>query len=122
MPGGWETNIVTGNHNWRFGKIELGSSAFYDGNSMDGSCFVYFDDAKLGDSAQPSTIRLLSPWFDGNDFLEYELNCDVIMRYSGAEHFKIYLQTGPADSVLLFQSDGKVGGPFFRTMYTSPSI
>ncbi len=113
IPGNWETRMVTGNNNWRFGKIELGSSAFYDGSSMDGSCFVYFDDSKLGASAQPATIRLLSPWFEGNAFLEYELNYDVIMRYSGAEHFRVYLQTSATDSVVLFQSDGQVGGPFF---------
>jgi len=113
LPTGWETAVLAGAHDWRFGKVQLGSSAFYDGSSMDGSCFAYFDDSALGDSVQPSTIRLLSPWFVGNAFLEYDLQCDAIMRYSGAESFRIYLFSSGTDSVLLYQSEGKVGGPFF---------
>ncbi len=112
-PAGWETEVVSGQGDWEFGRVPLGSSAFYSGNSMDGSCFVFFDDNAQGDTAPPSLIRLRSPWFSGTEFFEYELTCDLLMRYSGFETFSVFLENDKNETIPLFQSEGKVFGPFF---------
>ncbi|MEI6411138.1 MAG: hypothetical protein WCR52_17250, partial [Bacteroidota bacterium] len=54
-PAGWETEIVKGDFDWSFGKVT--NPKAYNGNSMNGSCFAYFDDDILGDSAAYSTAR-----------------------------------------------------------------
>ena len=112
-PAGWTTEMLAGPNDWNFGRIPPGSSAFYDGNSMDGSCFVFFDDNALGEFAPGATIRLNSPWFDGTAFYQYVLNFDMILRYGGKEQMTVYLQTGPGAEQMLFQSEGQVAGPFF---------
>ncbi|MBK9335464.1 MAG: T9SS type A sorting domain-containing protein [Lewinellaceae bacterium] len=112
-PAGWETEVVSGQGDWTFGRVPFGSSAFYEGNSMNGSCFVFFDDNAQGDTAPPSLIRLRSPWFSGTQFFEYELTCDAIMRYSGFETFSVFLENDKNETIPLFQSEGKVFGPFF---------
>ncbi len=113
LPAGWESEILSGPAGWSFGFVPLGSSAFYQGNSMNGTCFAYFDDNAQGDAAAPTHIRLRSPWFSGTAFLDYELTFDAIMRYSGAEAFAVYLETEAGDSIPLFAPEGKVSGPFF---------
>ncbi|MBK6931706.1 MAG: T9SS type A sorting domain-containing protein [Saprospirales bacterium] len=112
-PAGWQTELVSGPGDWTFGRVPLGSSAFYSGNSMDGSCFVFFDDNAQGPTAPASALRLYSPWFAGTEYYQYSLNYDAIMRYSGAEYFSVTLENDLGEKTLLFQSEGKVAGPFF---------
>lgn len=130
-PAGWTTEMLTGPNDWKFGRIPFGSSAFFDGNSMDGSCFVYFDDAALGETAPGATIRLNSPWFDGTDYFQFALDFDMILRYSGNEKMTVYLQTAPGAEQVLYESPGHVAGPFFPnykhfsvdlTPYRSPQM
>lgn len=113
QPDGWETKVVSGPADWMFGRVPLGSSAFYEGNTMNGTCFVFFDDNAQGDSAAPTHIRLRSPWFSGTEFFEYELTFDAIMRYSGSESFALFLENDQGAVIPLFQPEGKVAGPFF---------
>ncbi|MCC6463342.1 MAG: SprB repeat-containing protein [Saprospiraceae bacterium] len=112
-PAGWQSDLVSGATGWQFGKVLLGSSAFYDGNSMDGSCFVFFDDNAQGANAAPSAMRLTSPWFNGMEYYKYELNFDLILRYNG-EVITVYAEKESGEKfVLISSNDTSVGGPFF---------
>jgi len=112
-PAGWTTEAVAGQANWSFGYVPLGSSAFYEGSSMNGTCFAFFDDNAQGELAPGSTIRLRSPWFSGTAFFEYELSYDAIMRYSGYESFAVFLENEKGETIPLSKTDGHVAGPFF---------
>ncbi len=112
QPAGWTSEIISGQGGWKFGRVPQGSSAFFNGNSMDGSCMVFFDDAAEGDGAPPSAMRLTSPWFAGDQFFNYQLDLDAILRYNG-ETLAISLENNSGDKILLYQSDSHVGGPFF---------
>jgi hypothetical protein len=113
LPAGWESETLSGPVGWSFGFVPLGSSAFYQGSSMNGTCFAFFDDNAQGDAAAPTHIRLRSPWFSGVEFMAYELTFDAIMRYSGSESFAVYLENEAGKTILLFAPEGKVAGPFF---------
>lgn len=112
LPAGWSTEILKGQDGWQFGRVTAGTSASFGGASMDGTCFVYFNDFEFEDT-QSSTTRLYSPWFDGTNFYRYELNFDAILRYNGAEVLAVYVQRGPGNEIPLYQSEGHVGGPYF---------
>lgn len=111
-PQGWETQILTGDFDWQFGKATASGSALQ--NSLDGSCMVFFDDDDLGDSAAYSRVRLFSPWFDGTDFGQFELNFDLIYRYY-SDFFTVYVQNGDGEEDLVQQWNDDVGGPYFNT-------
>ena len=111
-PAGWTTEVVSGQGDWKFGRVPLGSSAFYNGNSMDGSCMVFFDDNAQGENAPPSAMRLISPWFEGAAFFNYELNFDAILRYNG-ETLTVWLENNSGEKIALFTSTSHIGGPFF---------
>jgi len=110
-PAGWETQVVTGNHDWVFGYITEGA-ALSGGNSMDGSCFVFFDDDFIGQNTPFSTIRLASPWFDGSQFGQFRLDFDLILRYH-SEKIAVIVQHGDGTEHIVRESDGHVGGPYF---------
>ena len=110
-PAGWETEIVSGVDDWKFGLITEGK-ALSGGNSMDGTCFAFFDDDFLGQTAPFSTVRLLSPWFDGSQFGQFTASFDVILRYY-AERIALIVQHANGDEFLVVESQGDVAGPYF---------
>jgi len=111
-PSGWTTEILSGEQDWTFGKIDTASVAYDDGASMDGSCFAFFDDDILGESAPYSTVRLATPWFDGTDFARYTLNFDVILRYK-KDKLAAIIEYSNGESFIVQESNGQVGGPQF---------
>jgi hypothetical protein len=110
-PSGWETQIVTGVDDWKFGLITEGA-ALSGGNSMNGSCFAFFDDDLLGQDTPFSVVRLASPWFDGTQFGTFNLSFDVILRYY-KETIAVIVQNGAGEEFLVRESTGDVGGPYF---------
>lgn len=110
-PAGWETQIVTGEHDWQFGYV-TNPKTTYAGTSMDGTCMAFFDDDILGDSALFSTVRLMSPWFDGSQFGRFELNFDVIMRYV-SEKISVIVQHADGSEYLVVEAAFDIGGPHF---------
>ncbi|MBC7778139.1 MAG: T9SS type A sorting domain-containing protein [Phycisphaerae bacterium] len=110
-PAGWETQIVTGADDWKFGLITEGA-ALGGGNSMDGTCFAFFDDDILGQDTPFSVVRLASPWFDGTQFGQFYLDFDIILRYY-KEKISVYVQNGNGEEFIVRASDGDVGGPYF---------
>ncbi|MDO8969036.1 MAG: hypothetical protein Q7U74_00005, partial [Saprospiraceae bacterium] len=110
-PAGWETQILSGVDDWKFGLITEGA-ALSSGNSMDGSCFAFFDDDFLGQSAPYSTVRLMSPWFDGTEFGQFTLDFDLILRYF-SEKLAVFVEHDNGTEYLVAESIGDVGGPYF---------
>ena len=111
-PTGWETQIVTGVDDWKFGVITEGA-ALSGGNSMDGSCFAFFDDDFLGPDTPFSIVRLASPWFDGTQFGQFNLDFDVILRYY-KEKIGVIVQNGQGEEFVVRESVGDIGGPYFN--------
>lgn len=111
-PAGWETQMIAGTSDWKFGLIQQGSNALQGGNSMDGTCFSYFDDDANGGSAPASKVRLLSPWIDGSPYSNFHLAYDVILRYY-KEKIRIIVQHASGDEFIVRESSGDVGGPYF---------
>lgn len=110
-PAGWETQIVTGVDDWKFGVI-TGGAALGGGNSMNGSCFAFFDDDFLGQDTPFSVVRLITPWFDGTQHGQFNLEFDLILRYV-TEKIGVYVQHGNGEEFLVRESEGDVGGPYF---------
>lgn len=110
-PAGWETEVVTGVDDWKFGVITEGA-ALGGGNSMNGSCFAFFDDDLLGSDTPFSVVRLISPWFDGTQFGQFNLDFDLILRYY-SEKIAVFVQHGNGEEYLVRESQGDVGGPYF---------
>ncbi len=77
LPDGWISEIITGEEPWKFGLMENDNSST---SSMNGSCFLYFDDDGIGQDAAPSTVRLISPEIDGTLGANMLLNFDLILR------------------------------------------
>jgi hypothetical protein len=111
-PAGWTTEIVKGLDDWQFGLIQPGSNALQGGNSMDGTCFAYFDDDDIGGGTNHSTIRLATPWFDGTAFSKFILNYDVILRFY-KEKIRVIVEHSTGEEFLVKESNGDVGGPYF---------
>lgn len=110
-PAGWETQLVSGTKDWKFGVIQQGSNALTGGNSMDGTCFAYFDDDANGNAAS-SVVRLKSPWIDGTQFASFYLNYDVMLRFY-KEKIRVIVQHASGDEYLIWESNNDVGGPYF---------
>ena len=92
-PDGWETEIISGDNNWQFGFMDNPNA--YDANSMNGSCFAFFDDDILGADAASSTVRLTSPVFDGTEYAHYTLEFDAILRrFEDLESLDILVSNG----------------------------
>ncbi len=81
LPTGWTSEILKGEHDWQFGQVTNDNST---NQSMNGSCFAYFDDDGIGGDAPFSTVELRSPVFDGSQFAEFILKFDIILRKAGA--------------------------------------
>lgn len=111
-PSGWETEVLTGNDDWQFGLITQGAG-LGGSNSMDGTCFVYFDDDFLGQNAPFSTARLKSPWFDGSQFSNFSIDFDLILRYH-SEKIRLIVQHGDGQEFNVAETQGHVGGPYFQ--------
>lgn len=110
-PAGWETQLVAGTKDWKFGQIQQGSNALTGGSSMDGTCFAYFDDDANGNVAS-SVVRLMSPWIDGSQYASFSLACDVMLRFY-KEKIRVLVVQGGGTETVIWESNGDVGGPYF---------
>lgn len=118
-PAGWETQIVAGVDDWKFGFITEGGALGGD-NSMNGSCFAFFDDDFLGPDTPYSVVRLISPWFDGTEYGQFNLSFDIILRYF-SEKIAVIVQHGNGEEFVARETTGDVGGPWFEN-YVSAEL
>lgn len=104
LPSGWSTEIVSGVNDWQF-------NYFNDGKSMDGSCFVYFNDDVLGENAPLSKIRLKSPVFKASEYAYYKVSYDFIFRvYEPSEYLTLFVDNGK-EWIPVKTYNGDFGGP-----------
>lgn len=104
LPDGWSTEIVNGVNDWQFGY-------FTDGRSIDGSCFIYFNDDALGKEAPLSKIRIYSPPFNASEYANYILTYDFIFRfYEPSEYFQLFVDNGK-ELKTVKTYNGDFGGP-----------
>lgn len=88
IPQGWTSVIENGDVPWKIGRVSNGNAG--TNVSMNGSCFLYFDDDGTGEMAPPSRVTMLSPVFDGAKYANYTLSFDLIFRtYSQTEYFEV---------------------------------
>lgn len=93
LPAGWSTEVISGVNDWQFGFFT--NSNAYAANSMNGSCFAFFDDDGIGQSAPFSKVRLKSPVFNGTQFANIKMDYDFIFRrYADLENVAIYVSDG----------------------------
>jgi len=111
LSSGWTTEVLRGTDDWQFGYVANNNTA---STSMNGSCFAYFDDDVLGDSAAFSAVRLYSPQFDGTQFANFHLDFDLIFRrYGEQENVSVYLYDGN-QLALVKRYSRDFGGPNFN--------
>ncbi len=112
MPEGWETNVAEGSWDWVFGVQfdDFGDPI----RSIDGSCFVFFDDDIIGDTI-PSKVQLTSPSFNGREFAQIFLEMDVHHRDYEVENFNIYVFDGTEYQRAKSYSGENIEGEFFNT-------
>ncbi|MFZ1704197.1 MAG: T9SS type A sorting domain-containing protein [Saprospiraceae bacterium] len=104
LPQDWSTEIVSGVDNWQFG-------IFYDGRTIDGTCFAYFNDDILGEEAPLSKIRIFSPYFNADEYGTYKLVYDFIYRtYTANEYVQLYVDDGEK-WIPVKTYKGDTGGP-----------
>ena len=110
LPAGWSTQVQQGDDDWQFGYVDNSSAS---ANSMNGSCFAYFDDDGIGENAAFSNVLLISPEFLGSDFANFMLQFDLIFRkHADLEELSVWVWDGTtAHPVETFSED--VGGPQF---------
>jgi len=112
MPEGWETNIEEGHWDWGFGVPydDFGNAE----RSIDGSCFVFFDDDILGDTTF-SKVQLTSPSFNGREFAQVFLEMDVHHRDYENEALNIYVFDGTEYHRVKSYSGENIAGENFST-------
>lgn len=112
IPEAWETNIEEGSWDWVFGVQfdDFGNPE----RSIDGSCFVFFDDDAIGDTI-PSKVQLTSPSFNGREFAQIFLEMDVHHRDYEVENFNIYVFDGTEYQRAKSYSGENIEGEFFNT-------
>jgi SprB repeat/Secretion system C-terminal sorting domain len=107
----WSTTILKGLVDWQFGYNENNNA--WASNSMNGSCFAFFDDEEIGNNALPSVVRLNSPVFNGADYAQYILNFDVVFRkQKNLEHFSVYVYDGTTYTLVEEYYDAIAGEQF----------
>ncbi len=111
-PAGWETEILSGDFDWKFAPDSVPNPKYYGVNTMNGSCFAFFDDDLLGADAKYSTARLKTWWFDGSEFANFNLNFDVVHRFY-SETLVILVENGAGEEQVVQSWSSDIGGPLW---------
>ena len=93
LPAGWDV-VKIGNQNpvWYVGDAVLNDDN--NGESMNGSCFLFMDDDATGDNTPAYRIDFISPPFDASQNATVALNVDVHYRdWAAADEFFAVLVT-----------------------------
>lgn len=117
LPTGWFTEVVTGEDDWQFGYLDNENTGI---TSMNGSCFLYFDDDGIGQDAPNSTVRLVSPEIDGTLGSKMLLSFDLIIRtYEENESLLIGVYDVDNDRFQVLRAyNSDVGGPQMNEFLT----
>lgn len=111
LPEGWTSEVISGDFDWFYTPPP--STRYTAGSSMNGTCFVLFDDDYIGQQAKASLLRLASPWFSGQDYATFQLQFELIFRWYISEAFSVHVENGDGDRTLVASFTGAIGGPAF---------
>lgn len=93
LPADWTVNL-TGNPDavWYIGdEIDNDNS---NGNTIDGSCMLVFDDDATGDNTPDWNIQITTPAFDGTQFSTLNFSTDVHFRQYEESYLRISVFNG----------------------------
>lgn len=115
LPTGWQVK-TKGNPNpvWYVGNSVKNDDN--NGQSMNGSCFLFIDDDATGDNTAAYVIDFVSPPFDASKFSTVALSVDVHYRdwYEADETFKILVTDGVTETLIsTFEGKRSTGDSLF---------
>lgn len=113
LPEGWETNIAEGEAGWQLGFHY--DEEWNPERSIDGSCFLFFDDDALGGEAPVSRAQVTSPSFNGREFAQLFLELDVHHRDYENEAFSVFVFDGTEYHRAKTYSGENIEGELFNT-------
>ena len=118
-PEGWTSLIESGSTSWQVGIVDNSNAG--SNNTLNGSCFLYFDDDGTGQDAAPSQVTMISPPFNGTQYGRYEAQFDMIYRtYSDNEYLEIGVLNSRGYHPIRIIS-AQVGGELF-TVYENMTV
>ena len=101
LPTGWDV-VKNGNQNpvWYVGNAVQNDDN--NGQSMNGSCFLFIDDDATGDNTLAYTIDFISPPFDASQHATVALQVDIHYRdwYEAEEFFTVLVTDGVTETAL----------------------
>ncbi len=119
LPSGWTVNL-TGNAEavWDVGISDNPEIENAGGEgSMDGTCFLYFDDDATGEGADPWNIQVTSPTIDATNIVgggTVLLEADVHFRTWGENGWlKVLVSDGTQFQEVFSTSQGEFQGPTY---------
>ncbi|MBK8966197.1 MAG: T9SS type A sorting domain-containing protein [Lewinellaceae bacterium] len=122
LPANWQTK-VTGNQlvQWYVGTSQNGAA---QGQSIDGSCFLFIDDDAAGENSQGYILEFTSPAFNTSLHETVELSLDVHYRHrsvNAQQSLEILLTDGSSEQLLYrfdqHQNTGNQIGDFVTLRY-----
>ena len=97
LPGGWSTEVVTGNFDWTFGSPAMPGGADFPTNA------AIFDDDAIGGGELDNTVRLISPVYDITGATTAELSFDWSLQvFVTSGEFTVEVWDGAAWQQILF--------------------
>lgn len=118
LPDGWLTETQSGPASWSFGFVDNENAGA--ANSLNGSCFAFFDDDGVGQEADYSKAQLMTPVIDGTAYAQLNLELDVVLRrYTDLEHLAIGVRNEESGEIRWAASYFEdLGGPLFDSPVT----
>tara|TARA_R110002072_G_scaffold1587_1_gene13347 strand:+ start:150532 stop:154179 length:3648 start_codon:yes stop_codon:yes gene_type:complete len=100
LPGGWTTEIVSGNFDWAFGSGVMPGGDDFPTNA------AIFDDDAAGSGELDNTVRLLSPVYNITGATTAELSFDYSLQdFIGAGSFTVEVWDGATWQEVLFATE-----------------
>jgi len=121
LPQGWNSDIVFGQDGWKFGTLASNGAA--NPPTMDGSCFLYFDDDILGENAPNSRASITTGAFDLSNTAIVYLAFDLVFRKSSQDEIlDVYIKNDNRIELVASYNQGVGEQPNqFQTVYVDIS-
>ena len=112
LPENWNVDIE-GNEDLVWYIDDFNHNKNSDSSSIDGSCMVVVDDDATGNDTPGFKIRFNSPNFDGTIHRQLFLEADIHFRVHDGNFFRIYINDGFEDHLLVEYNNEKGTGTQF---------
>ncbi len=111
LPAGWDV-VSTGNQNPVWYVSDSVQNDDDNGQSMNGSCFLFIDDDATGNNTPAYSIDFISPPFDASQHATVELNVDIHYRdwAEANEFFAVLVTDGTTETEISRFEKGRQTG------------